>query len=307
MAAKELLLAALVGVIHVHHAPSHDSDAPFEAVLDAAWHTGVDFLVLTEHAADSEQSAPLPAAERAGIHRSPDGRELLVMVGAEFGSSDGHVLGLQIRRTVPSLQRRGGQVLQRSGAQVIRAIHAQGGFAVIPHPFTHGGWHDWEADFDGLEVQNTASDFAKLYGPLLPLRLLRHRIFRRASLRRLWVRPDRELEKWESLLVAGRRPVAFSGADAHRNVSLLGWQLDPYEQAFAGVRTVCPGNDLDPSAIWKDLRAGRCYIHYAVHEPQRAVAVEHRLPSGRVELRIDDGRRILEIRNPETPGYTADP
>src|SRR5262245_21731798 len=53
---KALALAALVGVLHVHHAPSHDSDAPFEDVLAAADSAGLDFVVLTEHA-DVDQPA----------------------------------------------------------------------------------------------------------------------------------------------------------------------------------------------------------------------------------------------------------
>ncbi len=55
-------LAALVGVIHVHQAPSHDTSASFEEVLEAAYGAGLDFVVLTQHV-PAEGGGPLPAAE----------------------------------------------------------------------------------------------------------------------------------------------------------------------------------------------------------------------------------------------------
>jgi hypothetical protein len=285
---KALALAALVGVIHVHHAPSPDSDAPFEEVLSAASQAGLDFVVLTDHVDVAEPSV-LPAAEHAGVHVTPDG-PVLVIVGAEFGSRDGHVLGLGIDRSVPAQD--------RAGRDVIADIHAQGGFAIVPHPFSHGGWHDWSADFDGIEVQNNASDFTRLYGPLLPLHLARFAFDRQAGLSRLWVRPTLELAKWDELLAAGRRVPGFAGADAHQNVSVLGLQLDGYAQMFRGVRTVCPDAPLEAAAVLAELRRGACSIRYAIYDARAAEARERRFPSGRVELELDGGARLLELRNP---------
>jgi hypothetical protein len=219
---------------------------------------------------------------------------VLVLVGAEFASRDGHLLGLEIRESVPAIG--------RPGREVIAEIHAQGGFAVVPHPFSHGGWSDWDADFDGLEVQNNASDFTRLYGPLLPWRVLRFGFAPERQLSDLWVRPERELAKWDELLAAGRAVPGFAGADAHNNVSLLGWQLDPYRQMFGGVQMICPDGALAAEFVWAQLRAGACAIRWAVYESRAADAVELRLPSGRVELRLDDGARVLELRNPPAPG-----
>ena len=286
---KALALAALVGVIHVHHAPSHDSGAPFEAVLAAAGEAELDFVVLTDHV-DVDLPGPLPGSEHAGFHTAPNGRRVLVLVGAEFASQDGHLLGLDIEQSVPAIG--------RPGREVIAEIHAQGGFAVVPHPFSHGGWRDWDADFDGMEVQNNASDFTRLYGPLLPVRVLRFAFAPSAQLADLWVRPTRELAKWDELLAAGRRVPGFAGADAHNNVSLLGWQLDPYRQMFRGVQTICPDGPLAPAPLWAALRTGRCAIRYGFYAPRAAEAVEVAFPSGRVELQLDGGARVLELRNP---------
>ncbi len=293
-----LALAALVGVIHVHHAPSHDSDAPFEAVLEAADQAGLDFVVLTDHA-DVAAPAPLPGIEHAGVHVAPSGRRVLVLVGAEFATDDGHLLGLAIDHAVPAMG--------RPGREVIADVHAQGGFAVVPHPFSHGGWHDWSADFDGLEVQNSASDFRRLYGPLLPVRILRFAFDRDAVLRELWIRPAVELAKWDELLAAGRRVPGFAGADAHQNVSLLGWQLDPYAQMFRGPRMVCPAAALQPAEVWRLLRSGSCAIRTEFYEPRAGEAIRVQFPSGRVEWQLDGGERVLELDEPpfDPPLYSA--
>ncbi len=286
-----LAAAALVGVLHVHHAPSHDSEADFEEVRAAAGAAGLDFLVLTEHAAPEATSGPLPAAEHAGRYLRPDGGELLVAVGVELGTADGHLLALGLDRLIPSEQ--------RPGRDVIADVHAAGGLAIVPHPFTYGGWRDWDAPFDGLEVQNGASDFReRVMGPLLPFRLLGFAWDREAALGRMLVRPERALAKWDELLAAGRRVVGLSGVDAHRNASLLGWQLDPYEQMFRAVQTICPPGPLEAGALVAALGAGRCWIRYTLFAARADEAREVVFRSGRVELQLDDGARVLEIRNP---------
>jgi hypothetical protein len=282
-------LLALVGVLHVHHAPSHDSSAPFEEVLAGARAAAIDFVVLADHV-DSESDVPLPAAERAGIYAGGGAKPLLVLVGAELGTDDGHLLAFAVDRAHAS---RG-----RAGRDVIDHVHREGGFAVIAHPFSHGGWRDWEAPFDGMEVHNNATALRRMLGPLLPIRLLHFAIDRRGARQRMLPRPATELERWEALLGSGRRVVAFSGSDAHQNLSLLGWQLDPYGEMFRLVQTVCPDGPLTPDWIWTVLREGRCWIRYSLYEDRASEAVEVRFPSGRIELQLDGGRRVWEIRNP---------
>ena len=92
---RALAAAALVGVLHVHHAPSHDSDAPFAGLIAAAHEVGLDFLVLTDHS-DLREDGPLPAAAHAGLHTAADGHRVLVLVGAEFGAADGHLVASRL-------------------------------------------------------------------------------------------------------------------------------------------------------------------------------------------------------------------
>jgi hypothetical protein len=255
-------------------------------VIAAAHGAGLDFLVLTDHAEPAASDA-LPGVEHAGLHSDASGHRVLVLVGVELGTRDGHLLALDVPRRVPDEG--------RSGSDVIRDIHALGGFAVVPHPFTHGGWRDWDAQFDGLEVQNGASDLRRLVGPLAPLRLLRHLFSSAATRRAAWVRPREELERWEQLLVSGRRIAAFAGADVHRNVWLPGGQVDPYLEIFRAVQMHCPGTALEADAVWAVLRAGRCSIRYRVWEERAGEARAVAFPSGRKELQLDGGRRVLEI------------
>jgi hypothetical protein len=298
---KALLAAALVGIVHVHHAPSHDTDAPFSDLLQAAEEIGLDFVVLTEHS-DRVDDGPLAGASRAGLHRAGQGHRLLVLVGAEFGTADGHLIGLDIPRAYASQDASGEPV---AGRELIDRIHADGGFAVVPHPFTHGGWEDWEAPFDGLEVQNNASDYRRQYGPLYPFRLLRFAFDPRGGLASMLERPARELDRWESMLQGGRRVVAFAGADAHQNTSILGWRLDPYTRMFRQVQMLCPEGPLEPAHVWSALRSGSCAIRWRVHERRNGAdgAHEVRFPSGRTELWLGDGRRVLEVRSlpPDAP------
>jgi hypothetical protein len=61
---------------------------------------------------------------------------------------------------------------------------------------------------------------------------------------------------------------------------------------------VCPAGPLEPAAVWASLRSGACSIRWAFYEPRAAEARERRFPSGRVEWDLDDGERVLELRNP---------
>ncbi|MFQ5697294.1 MAG: PHP domain-containing protein [Myxococcota bacterium] len=292
------LATVLVGVVHVHHAPSHDSEAPFEAVVAAAHEARLDFVVLTEHS-DRKRDGPLPAAERAGLYTAPDGHRLRVLVGAEFATRSGHLLGLQIPRAYASED--------VSARALIERIHRDGGFAVVAHPESHGGWHDWEAPFDGVEIENMASDFARQLGPLLPLRLLRYWLNRDAALDRMLRRPTRELERYEALLQGGREVVALAGADAHRNVRVLGVQLDPYRLSFTSVQMRCPEGPLTADSIWAALRQGRCAVHWRIRDGRRGAARRVVFPSGHTELWLGGDDEILEVQNPRArePGPAA--
>ncbi len=281
-----LFAAALIGVLHVHHEPSHDSDAPFEDVLAAAQAAKLDFVVFADHVPEDARG-PLPGAQRRGVHSGTEGHSLLILTGGEFGTTDGHLLGYALPRAIAT---RG-----LSGEQAIAAIHEAGGFAVVPHPFHFGGWHAWDAPFDGLEVSNHASALRDEVGPLMPFRLLRLAFSRSAAMRARLRRPEDELRLWDELSRT-RRVVAFQGADIHANVSLLGWRVDRYREVFAAMHTACPDGPLSEDWIWGQLRQGRCTLRYPLFDDRAHETREVAFENGRVELQLDGGRRVLEIR-----------
>lgn len=114
-------------------------------------HTDLDVLAVTDH---DDLTAALMAREIV----QERGYRFEVIVGEEITTLEGHLIGLFLERTVPRLQR-----LETS----LRAIHEQGGIAVIPHPlswltFSLGrraikriaGGHTAGAYFDAIETAN---------------------------------------------------------------------------------------------------------------------------------------------------------
>jgi len=127
---------------HVHTADSYDSRATVEAVVAAAVEAGLDGLVVTDH--DRIERSRLAAARAADFG-------LVGIPGVEVSTADGHLLAIGVSsRPVPG----------RPLAETVRAVRADGGVAVIPHPFQlsrHGASASSIVDCDGIEVFNAHS------------------------------------------------------------------------------------------------------------------------------------------------------
>ncbi len=126
--------------------------------------TDLAVVAITDH---NTNLGALQAAELAASGRYP----VEVIVGQEVESSQGHILGLW----TPVLIRPG-----MPAAETVAAIHAQGGLAVIAHPFAPHFWSSagldrgsrevYDAvDYDGIEIANStpllflANWFARFY------------------------------------------------------------------------------------------------------------------------------------------------
>ena len=107
--------------IHIH---SHHSDglASVPEILDYVQNeTDLKVIAITDH----------NTIEGALIAKSLEGRyDFEVIVGEEVSSSAGHIIGLFLEQPI----RQGMSV-----AETLAAVHAQGGIAVIPHPFSGRG------------------------------------------------------------------------------------------------------------------------------------------------------------------------
>ncbi|TMC13511.1 MAG: PHP domain-containing protein [Chloroflexi bacterium] len=139
--------------LHLHTSFSDGWPSPAEVVDHVTLHTSLDVVAITDH--DTVEGA-LRAAEYARSTLSP----VVVIVGEEVSSRQGHILGLFLERRIrPGL----------SAAETVEEIHAQGGLAIAAHPFwrtermatrfrgpVHGtGWLAAELDFDAVEVENS--------------------------------------------------------------------------------------------------------------------------------------------------------
>jgi hypothetical protein len=134
-------MQALKLVFHVHTDYSDDCDAPVESILENARQTGINCVTITDH--DTIEGA-LALAELAGS-------DLQVIVGEEVTTSEGHLIGLFLRKPVPP---------GLSARRTAELIHAQGGLVVAPHPFIRiSGWALGEKMYELADVIDAVEVF----------------------------------------------------------------------------------------------------------------------------------------------------
>jgi predicted metal-dependent phosphoesterase TrpH len=134
--------------LHLHTDFSDGLHSPREMV-QAASRAGLDFMAVTDH--DTLEGA-LRAQEYA--KRRPD-LKVEVIMGEEISTLNGHVVGLFLKSFIPP---------RLSAKRTVELIHAQGGVAVLAHPFhLYTGKYPGheravdilpEVHFDGIETVN---------------------------------------------------------------------------------------------------------------------------------------------------------
>ena len=156
--------------MHVHTTASDGTATPREVLEFVAARTNLSVVAICDH---NTNEGALEAAEYASDYG------IEVVVGQEVESAQGHILGLW----TPELVAPG-----RSAAETVADIHAQGGLAVVAHPYAPRCWHkhglcrgetevyDCVA-FDGVEVANST--------PMLLAANFRARRYWRANRERL--------------------------------------------------------------------------------------------------------------------------
>ncbi|QSG05824.1 PHP domain-containing protein [Halapricum desulfuricans] len=103
--------------LHVHSSLSYDGRDPVDDILVRAREASLDALAITDH---DEFDASLEAVEKAPEYG------LVGIPGMEVTSAAGHVLALGISEAIPK---------GLPFTETLDRIHAQGGIAVVPHPF----------------------------------------------------------------------------------------------------------------------------------------------------------------------------
>lgn len=137
--------------IHIHTTASDGLQEPEEIVDYAASHTDLQVIAITDH--DTVEGAH--CAYQYWRKNRQRFSNLEVIRGIEVSSADGHILGLFVEETIPSLM---------SAIDTVCAIHEQGGIAIAAHPFTPLEWIlspqgvgkvIGEVAFDGVETLNS--------------------------------------------------------------------------------------------------------------------------------------------------------
>ncbi len=128
--------------LHVHTDYSYDSTSHPHQVVERALEKGIDCLAVTDH---GEIDGALAASDYAAD------KSVLIITGIEVKSKSGDIIGLDVRKVVPD---------GLSAIATIAAIKAQGGLAVIPHPFSRiygfkGDMADLLGDIDAVEARNS--------------------------------------------------------------------------------------------------------------------------------------------------------
>lgn len=109
--------------LHIHSTHS-DGTATIQEIMDYVHgKTDLDVIAITDH---NTIEGALLAREilEAGDYRFD------VIVGEEIDTTDGHIIGLFLTEQIPAMM---------SPIDTVRAIEAQGGIAVVAHPFSKRG------------------------------------------------------------------------------------------------------------------------------------------------------------------------
>jgi predicted metal-dependent phosphoesterase TrpH len=119
---------------HTHH--SVDSNLMPQEIVEFAIENGIDILAPTDHSTIRGSRDIREIAAERGIE---------TIIGAEYGSDHGDIIGLFLQDDAYS----------RKASEIIHEIHAQGGLAILPHPYrSHHLTDEFLHSFDGIEVFN---------------------------------------------------------------------------------------------------------------------------------------------------------
>ncbi len=125
--------------LHIHSRHSDGRD-DVEDILRMAARRGLAGLSITDHNTLDGSIAARKAVRKLGL-------DLIIIMGTEISTSDGHLLALGIEDLPPR---------DRSAEETIEAVHEEGGIAIAPHPyhpFRHSLWRI--PPVDAVEVFNS--------------------------------------------------------------------------------------------------------------------------------------------------------
>jgi len=246
------------GAYHVHTSRS-DGTGTVDSVAAAASRAGLKFVIFTDHG--DATRVPDPATYKNGV---------LCLDAVEIGSTEGHVVALNLRRASP-------YPIAGSARDVVEDIHRFGGWAVAAHPDSPNAdlrWRGAGVPIDGIEWVNADSEWRD--DTRTRLLAVAARSFVRApeSIASLFTRPAASIQRWGQALRS--RPVfTLAAVDAHASIpwldreeprrrSALPWPS--YTTLFralaqAVILDAPPTGDAaaDAARIWSAIGSGRTF------------------------------------------------
>ncbi len=190
-------LVRLAGAAHVHTTLSDGAGTP-EQVVQEGRAAGLSYLVITDHDTDAGRSVQ---GYRDGV---------LVLVGTEISTYQGHLLGLGMR-PLPF-------PLARDARRALDDVRHLGGAAFAAHPASERddlAWSGWKLGGPwGLEVLNMDSLWRRASWLTVLRGLPAYPFNPTYALARGLDRPDDVLSRWDALL-RRRNVTGLAGVDAH--------------------------------------------------------------------------------------------
>ncbi len=249
------------GVIHVHSFLGGHSTGTFEEIIRAAKTNDLSFVVMTEHASKSFNTAQMTLS---GMH---DG--IIFINGNELKTTDGDRLLVFPGNEAASV------VGEWSTKDLLARIRRAGALAFVTYPQEFRGWD--ANDYEGVETYNLYTN-ARDINPLVMFfdGLWSYHSYPDLLFATFYARPTRNLELLDQTIsLRNRKLVMIAGNDAHANIGLtlsdssgktiLGIKLDPYERSFQLVRVhvLLPVNlPVDSNALLRAIAEGHCFIGF---------------------------------------------
>src|SRR5688572_7406755 len=244
-----------VGAFHIHTNRSDGSGSPDDAAAAAA-RAGLNFIVLTDHG-DGTRKPDAPQY-RSGV---------LVIDAVELSTQGGHYIAIGLPQAP--------YPLRGEARDVAADVRRLGGFGIVAHPDSAKPglqWHDWNAEFDGLEWLNADTEWRDERPAQLARALVRYPFRAAETLASLLDRPDVTLERWDA--ITQRRPVvALAGADAHARA---GWMDDDVQGYRRGWFLRIPSYDASFRTFAMRVELERPLTHDAAADAAHIIAALRR-------------------------------
>jgi hypothetical protein len=253
-----------VGNLHLH-TPYSDGHVSHEDIARAAIKTGLDFIVTTDH---NIWVGGIDGYRTMGMKR------VLLITGEEVHDQTrdpqkNHLLVYETGNEMATFA--------KTPQMLIDEVNRAGGLAFIAHPVDPEApafneldlsWETWDIDgYVGLEIWNFMSEFKSLLKSFL------RAVFYAYNPTYIASGPFNEaLNRWDSLLVKGKRVVIIGGADAHAFPIRMGpfrRTLFPFTFHFRTVNThvltqepLSGEAEIDRRRIFQAIRRGHCFVGY---------------------------------------------